>query len=136
LRPDRWDVVIDKLHEETGHDKAFIKDLIKFYWKKFREAMMNTKHYCIEIKGVGTMTMRNNSAKVLRDKYNGILESYPVNTIGMYKRKQRIEETVKNLEHAISLFEADRVKFIKVMEKRYGKYTPNLEKQKKHIRGY
>jgi hypothetical protein len=136
LRPDRWDVVIDKIHEKTGHDKAFIKDLIKFYWKKFREAMMNTKHYCIDIKGVGTMTMKSNSAEVLRERYQGVLQEYPTNTIGMFKKKQRIEETVKNLEHAIELYKKDREKFIKVMEKRYGKYTPNLEKQKKYLRGY
>lgn len=136
MRPDRWDVVIDKIHEKTGHDKAFIKDLIKFYWKKFREAMMNTKHYCIDIKGVGTMTMKSNSAEVLRERYQGVLQEYPTNTIGMFKKKQRIEETVKNLEHAIELYKKDREKFIKVMEKRYGKYTPNLEKQKKYLRGY
>lgn len=132
MKPDRWDVVIDKLHEETGHDKVFIKDLMKFYWKKFRETMMSTKHYCLEMKGFGTMIMINGRAEKLKKKYEGILENYPVNTIGMFKKKQMIEETVKNLEQGIASYAKDREKFIKVMERRYGKYTPNLEKQKKY----
>lgn len=133
MKPDRWDVVIDRLHEETGHDKVFIKDLMKFYWKKFREAITGTKHYCIEIKGFGTMMMSYNQAIKLKQKYENILQDYPINTIGMYKRRQRIEETIKNLRHAMHTFELDREKFIKVMEKRYGKYTPNLEKQNKYL---
>jgi hypothetical protein len=136
LRPDRWDVVLDKLHEQTGLDKTFLKDFMKFYWKKVREHIVNTKHYCLEIKGLGTMIMINTRAETLKEKYENILQTYPVNTIGMFKRKQRIEDTVNNLKHAIETYKQDKEKFIKVMEKRYGKYTPNLEKQKKYTGRY
>lgn len=136
MRPDRWDIVLEKLHEQTGLDKTFLKDFMKFYWKKAREHIVNTKHYCLELNGIGSMTMINARAVKLKQRYEEVLENYPVNTIGMFKRRQRIEETVNNLKHAIETFEEDRKKFIKVMEKRYGKYTPNLEKQKKYSGRY
>lgn len=136
MRPDRWDVVIDKLHEETGMDKAFIKDVMKFYWKKVRLAITETKHYCIQLQGFGKMTMIKDRAVTIKNRYENLLKDYPTDTIGMFKRKQRIEETVKNLERAIKSYDDDTLKFIKVMEKRYGKYTPNLEKQKKYTGRY
>ena len=44
-----------------------------------------------------------------------------------------MEEVVKQIDHAIETYKEDKQKFIKIMEKRYGKYTPRLEKQKEYL---
>lgn len=135
MKPDRWDIVIDKIHEETKYEKKFIKDLMKFYWKRLRQDMMNMKSYRIVIEGFGTFEMSARKAYALKEKLVKSLECFPLDTVFNFKKKVKMEEVVKQIDHAIETYKEDKQKFIKIMEKRYGKYTPRLEKQKEHIRG-
>lgn len=128
MKPDRWDKVIDKIHEDLGYDKKFIKDFMKFYWKKVRMAIMDTKHYRVKADGFGTFMIRLNKAAELKTKLEDIIASLPVDTITNYKKRAAVEEQLKNLETALGTAAKDKEKLIQIAIKRYGKYTPRVEK--------
>lgn len=134
MRPDRWDKVIDKIHEETGYDKKFIKDLMKFYWKKIRQAISETKHYRINVVGFGVMNMRHKKALELRKRFLDMIETFDVNTFAKYKRKSAVENCLVNLDKALEFLNKDKEKFKQIAIKRYGKYTPRVEQQEFYLR--
>jgi nucleoid DNA-binding protein len=134
LRPDRWDKVIDRIHEETGYDKKFIKDFMKFYWKKVREAIMGSKHYRIKVLGFGVINMREKKALELRQRYLDMIKNCEVNTLIRYKHKSAIEQSLARLDHALEFMKKDKEKFKQIAIKRYGKYTPRVEQQEFYLR--
>lgn len=128
MKPDRWDIVIDKINEETGYDKKFIKDLMKFYWKKLRISIMNMDSYRIYAEGFGTFEVMIYRAHKLHDKLKQYVDNIPIDTVTRYKKRAKMEDIVKRAERVINLYRQDKEKFIQVMIKRYGKYTPRMEK--------
>lgn len=136
MKADRWFVVIDKLAEETGLDKTFLKDFIIYYWKNVKLTLKDISAYRIEIYGLGYFELSIAKSYALKKKLNNVINSKAIDTVKLYKQKLRIEKELLNIEKGLLSYEEDRTRYHELIIKRYGKYTANMEKTKKYFDRY
>lgn len=136
MKADRWFVVIDKLAEETGLDKNFLKDFIIYYWKNVKLTLKDIPSYRIEIYGLGYFQLSIDKCYALKKKLKNVINAKAVDTVKLYKQKVRIEKELLSIEKGILSYEEDQKRYYELIIKRYGTYTPNMEKTKKYFNSH
>lgn len=133
MKADRWFVVIDKLAKDTGLDKTFLKDFIIYYWKNLKLTLKDIPSYRIEIYGLGYFQLSIDKSYALKKKLKGVINAKAIDTVKLYKQKIRIEKELLNIEKGLLSYEKDQKRYHELIIKRYGTYTPNMEKTKKYF---
>lgn len=133
MKPKKTKILIQKTAEMTGLNEKLVDDFTSYYWNEVRKSMVEMKGHRVFVEGFGTFYSKEWKVAILKNKLEDIIASYNkmILTNRMsYQKYAILKDTELKLETIINLqkmIDADKIKKLKVKEKRYGNKRENTE---------
>jgi len=129
LVPIRSKDIIKEYCDENDVDRAFIEDVMSFFWKSVRIKLTGLEYHRMYVIGLGTFEVKPHKiSEHLKDFGNYVRKMDKIKYISSEK-KESMKQYYESLLRLQSQLDNDKLKRSKILEKRYGKdYIGNLEK--------
>jgi len=110
LIPKKSKVIVEITANEMQQDINLVRDITSFYWSRVRKNLSGLKFPVMNIKGLGTMTIRPIKLQRANDEYKGILKHMNPKYFQSFGRIKNLESKIERIDKMYSMLEECKLK--------------------------